>query len=159
MNTTTKQTSINHDGKQLDLSWQMFANIPNVIKYHFQEGNLAWGYVFYLGIAHITGLKGIFRLRDCSAETLIFAYLLWPITGYGVTVGAHRLWAHRTYEAHFLVRLYLMITNSMGYQRSIYDWAINHRLHHAYAETSKLVQFVLLILLLILFLSSRFESV
>ena len=32
MNTTTKTTAINHDGKQLDLSWQMFANIPNVIK-------------------------------------------------------------------------------------------------------------------------------
>ena len=133
----------NIDGKKLDLSWQMFANIPNVIRYHLKEGNMNWSYIVFFSVVHITAFMGLFRLQHCSYETLLFAQMLWPISGYGVTVGAHRLWAHRTYEAHFLFRLYLMLANSLAYQGSIYSWAINHRLHHAYSETSKFCYVVL----------------
>ena len=123
--------------KQLDLSWKMFANIPSVLKYHFDEGNMDWVLIIYFSIVHITAVMGLFRVKNCSMETILFAQVLWPISGYGVTVGAHRLWAHRTYEAHFIFRLFLMLTNSIAYQGDIYSWAVNHRLHHAYVETSK----------------------
>ena len=138
MSSTQKSTAMNMDGKQLDLSWKMFVNIPNLIKYHFVNGNINWPYVLFFAGVHITAIMGAFRVMDCSRETLIFSYILYFISGYGVTVGAHRLWAHRSYEAHFIFRLVLMIANSICYEGSIYSWAINHRLHHAYAETSKL---------------------
>lgn len=124
------------DTKPLDLSWKMFANIPSLIKYHFDEGNMNWPYIIFFSIVHITAVMGLFQIKNCSTETILFAQVLWPISGYGVTVGAHRLWAHRSYEAHFIFRLWLMITNSICYQGSIYSWAINHRLHHAYSETN-----------------------
>lgn len=132
----TPTPTTNIDGKKMDFSWQMFANIPNVIGYHLKEGNMNWPYIVFFSVVHITAFMGLFRLQHCSYETLLFAQMLWPISGYGVTVGAHRLWAHRTYEAHFLFRLYLMLANSLAYQGSIYSWAINHRLHHAYSETN-----------------------
>mmetsp|Transcript_621 Transcript_621/g.1454 ORF Transcript_621/g.1454 Transcript_621/m.1454 type:complete len:362 (-) Transcript_621:364-1449(-) len=125
----------NINGKQLDLSWKMFSNIPGLILYHFKEGNIHWPSVIYFVLVHTTAVMGLFRIKDCSYETILFAQLLWPISGYGITVGAHRLWAHRTYEAHFVFRLWLLITSSICYQGSIYQWAVNHRIHHIYSET------------------------
>ena len=52
----------------------------------------------------------------CSGNTLIFAALLWPISGLGITGGAHRLWAHRSYKAHWLTRGFLMVCNSIANQ-------------------------------------------
>jgi stearoyl-CoA desaturase (Delta-9 desaturase) len=56
-------------------------------------------------------------------------------SGLGITVGAHRLWAHRSYSAHWTVRVVLMILNSMANQRSLYHWCKDHRVHHKYSET------------------------
>lgn len=128
--------TMNIDGKELDLSWKMFSNIPSVIHYHFKEGNMNWPYIVFFTIVHATAFLGLCRLQHCSNETLLFAWALWPVSGFGVTAGAHRLWAHRTYEAHFLFRLWLMLSNSIAYQGSTYSWAINHRIHHQYAETN-----------------------
>ena len=55
--------------------------------------------------------------------------------GLGVTAGAHRLWAHRTYKAKFILRLLLMAFNCMACQNDIYEWSRDHRVHHKYAET------------------------
>jgi len=85
--------------------------------------------------AHTTALIGIFRLVNCHVNTLIFAFALWPITGFGITVGVHRLWSHRSYEASLPVRIVLMLLNSLANQGSIIHWARDHRVHHKYSET------------------------
>jgi stearoyl-CoA desaturase (delta-9 desaturase) len=54
----------------------------------------------------------------------------------GITVGAHRLWSHRSYEAHFIARVVLMLANSIANQGSIYHWSRDHRVHHKYSETN-----------------------
>jgi len=75
------------------------------------------------------------RLNQCSYETLMWAFILWPISGFGITVGVHRLWSHRSYEAAFSVRLLLMLCNSVANQGSIFHWARDHRVHHKFSET------------------------
>lgn len=50
-------------------------------------------------------------------------------------MGAHRLWAHRTYKAKFPLRIFLTIANSMAGQNSIYVWSRDHRTHHKCSET------------------------
>ena len=47
----------------------------------------------------------------------------------------HRLWAHRSYEACFAVRLFLVLCNSIANQGSIFYWARDHRVHHKFSET------------------------
>ena len=37
-------------------------------------------------------------------------------SGFGITVGVHRLWSHRSYSAAFPVRFALMLMNSMANQ-------------------------------------------
>merc|ERR1711935_867440 len=56
-------------------------------------------------------------------------------SGIGVTGGAHRLWAHRTYKAHWTIRTFLMLMFSIANQGTIYHWARDHRVHHAKSDT------------------------
>mmetsp|Transcript_10446 Transcript_10446/g.12126 ORF Transcript_10446/g.12126 Transcript_10446/m.12126 type:complete len:334 (+) Transcript_10446:131-1132(+) len=119
----------------MDLSIQMFRDIPKVVSHHYKNGGLNWPMMIYIGIAHLAGIVGLTKLSQCSAETLIFAFLLWPISGFGITVGVHRLWSHRSYDASFALRLVLMLCNSVANQGSIFHWARDHRVHHKYSET------------------------
>lgn len=47
-----------------------------------------------------------------------------------ITAGYHRLWSHRAYEAHWLVRLVFAIGGTFATQNSILHWASDHRQHH-----------------------------
>jgi stearoyl-CoA desaturase (delta-9 desaturase) len=58
-------------------------------------------------------------------------------SGFGITVGVHRLWSHRSYEAGVIARVFLMLCNTIANQGSIYHWARDHRVHHKHSETSK----------------------
>lgn len=90
----------------MDLSLKMICDIPKVISHHYKEKAINWPMITYISIVHAVGLAGLFRVMNCSAETLIWAFILWPISGFGITVGVHRLWSHRSYEASFGLRSY-----------------------------------------------------
>lgn len=47
---------------------------------------------------------------------LITAILLYQLSGIGITAGAHRLWAHRSYKAKWPLQLLLMILNTIAFQ-------------------------------------------
>ncbi|KAH0999903.1 hypothetical protein HUJ05_000008 [Dendroctonus ponderosae] len=53
----------------------------------------------------------------------------------GITAGAHRLWAHRSYKATFPLRLLLVVLDTFVYQTSVINWCRDHRLHHKYSDT------------------------
>jgi len=119
----------------MDFSPQMFREIPSLVKYHWKEGNINWPMSIYVSLVHYVALVGVGRLTQCSSETLMWAFCLWPISGFGITVGVHRLWSHRSYEAHFIFRFILMLCNSIANQGTIYHWARDHRVHHKFSET------------------------
>ena len=50
--------------------------------------------------------------------------------GIGIGSGYHRLWSHRAYEAHWIMRLFLAVMGGMAVQNSIHVWCIRHRFHH-----------------------------
>jgi stearoyl-CoA desaturase (delta-9 desaturase) len=56
------------------------------------------------------------------------------VTGLGVTVGYHRLFTHRSFEAARPVRVVLAIAGSMAVEGSIITWVADHRRHHAFAD-------------------------
>jgi stearoyl-CoA desaturase (delta-9 desaturase) len=63
----------------------------------------------------------------------IFAFF-YVLTGLGVTVGYHRLFTHRSFEAPPLLRAALAIAGSLAIEGSVISWVANHRRHHAYAD-------------------------
>lgn len=119
----------------MDVSLKMFSEIPSVVRHHWNAGNINWPMGIYITLVHVVGFVGVAKLMECSKETLMWAFLLWPISGFGITVGVHRLWSHRSYSAAFPVRFILMLCNSIANQGSIYHWARDHRVHHKYSET------------------------
>ena len=115
---------------------KMVRDIPGVVRHHWKEGTINWPMGIYITLVHVAAAAGIPKMWDCSAETLLWAFVLWPITGVGITVGVHRLWSHRSYEASFAARLFLMLVNSIANQGSIWHWARDHRVHHKFSETT-----------------------
>jgi stearoyl-CoA desaturase (delta-9 desaturase) len=71
-----------------------------------------------------------------AAAWVWFAVLLYA-NGLAITTGYHRLWSHKTYDAHWSVRLILMIFGTMALQNSILVWSSNHRSHHVYVDDNE----------------------
>ncbi len=53
-----------------------------------------------------------------------------------ITAGYHRLWAHRAYQAHWLVRLFFAIGGTYAVQNSILHWSSDHRIHHSHVDNN-----------------------
>ncbi|WP_018952549.1 acyl-CoA desaturase [Thioalkalivibrio sulfidiphilus] len=54
-----------------------------------------------------------------------------------ITAGYHRLWAHRSYEAHPVIRVALALWGAMTLQNSILIWASGHRTHHRHVDDNE----------------------
>jgi stearoyl-CoA desaturase (delta-9 desaturase) len=68
-----------------------------------------------------------------TADWGMFVFFLWG-NGLAITAGYHRLWAHRTYDAHWSVRLFYLIFGTMALQSSVFQWASGHRRHHLHVD-------------------------
>lgn len=105
------------------------------IAWHLKHGTVNWPMGIYITLCHCWAVVGLCKVMQCKPETLIWAFVLWPFSGLGITAGVHRLWSHRSYKAGPVVRCYLMLMNSVANQGSIYHWARDHRVHHKHSET------------------------
>ena len=56
------------------------------------------------------------------------------LTGFGVTIGYHRLATHRSFETNPAVKAVLLILGSMAVQGAVTDWVANHVKHHAHSD-------------------------
>ncbi len=67
-------------------------------------------------------------------EFAVFA-VMFMINGLGITVGYHRMFAHRALRARPWVRLVLGIWGALGMQGPILYWVSIHRKHHRYPDS------------------------
>lgn len=65
---------------------------------------------------------------------IIAAILCLGFCGMSITAGYHRLWAHRAYQAHPLLRLLFAIGGAFALQNSALHWASDHRVHHRHVD-------------------------
>jgi stearoyl-CoA desaturase (Delta-9 desaturase) len=54
--------------------------------------------------------------------------------GFSITTGYHRLFSHRTFEAHWLVRLFTLIFGAAAFENSVLLWSCEHRSHHKHVD-------------------------
>lgn len=69
-----------------------------------------------------------------SPKCLALAFGLWFVSGLGITVGYHRLFAHRAYETSRIVKAVLAAAGGMALQGPIFYWAALHRRHHELSD-------------------------
>jgi stearoyl-CoA desaturase (delta-9 desaturase) len=72
---------------------------------------------------------GLVTGRDLA----IFA-VMYALTGFGVTVGFHRLLTHRAFEAPDWLRGVLAVLGSMSLQGAVIHWVADHRKHHTFSD-------------------------
>ncbi len=67
---------------------------------------------------------------------VMLALAMWWLTGcLGISVGYHRLFAHRSFSSLDGVRFFLGVLGSMAGQGSVTYWTALHRMHHARADS------------------------
>jgi stearoyl-CoA desaturase (delta-9 desaturase) len=67
------------------------------------------------------------------ADLAILA-VMYLATAIGVTVGYHRMFTHRAFDAPRPVKYTLAVLGSMAVQGSLIDWVADHRKHHAFTD-------------------------
>lgn len=66
-------------------------------------------------------------------EIICCIVLIW-FSGISITAGYHRLWSHKSYDAHPVVRIVFAVGGAMALQNSILHWASDHRVHHKHVD-------------------------
>jgi stearoyl-CoA desaturase (Delta-9 desaturase) len=64
------------------------------------------------------------------------AVIVGVMTGLGVTAGAHRLWAHGAYKANTILKVFLVMCQTVAFQNSVIEWVRDHRVHHKFTDTN-----------------------
>lgn len=54
--------------------------------------------------------------------------------GISITAGYHRLWAHKTYDAHWSLRILFALGGALAVQNSALHWSSDHREHHKHVD-------------------------
>ena len=64
---------------------------------------------------------------------ILFSFYL-VATGLSITGGYHRLFAHKSYGAHPIIKFFFLIFGAVAYQNSAVKWSSDHRSHHRFVD-------------------------
>jgi stearoyl-CoA desaturase (delta-9 desaturase) len=97
------------------------------------EAALVYGFVLLpmLALVAAVPLAWGWGLSWLDAGLAVGCYLL---TGLGVTVGFHRHFTHRAFQARRALRIGLAIAGSLSMQSDVITWVADHRRHHAFTD-------------------------
>ena len=93
-----------------------------------------WPQATLLCLEPFIALYGLFT-TGFVWQTAIFTFIWYFLTGFGITAGYHRLFAHRAYEAKPILKYILLIFGAGSVQGSAQWWSRGHRAHHRYTDT------------------------
>ncbi|OGT63529.1 MAG: fatty acid desaturase [Gammaproteobacteria bacterium RIFCSPHIGHO2_12_FULL_45_9] len=99
-----------------------------------------WLNTLFLLLTPVVGVGGTIWLACLGMvhwQTCVLAVVLWFISGLAVTVGYHRLFSHRSFQARWPVRLVLSLLGTAVFEGSVLEWCTDHRNHHRYTDTEK----------------------
>lgn len=68
-------------------------------------------------------------------QEIVILFIGWFFAGTGITIGYHRLFAHRAFKTYSIIEWFYMLTGSMALQNSILHWCSDHRRHHKKLDT------------------------
>ena len=111
--------------------------MPAISRNQHEEAPLIWSnaLMFALTLAAAVILVPWYGLKHgfSTADWGVFAFFL-IANGMAITAGYHRLWAHRTYDAHWTLRLFYLVFGTMALQNSVFSWCSGHRTHHLHVD-------------------------
>jgi len=104
------------------------------------ERPIAWGnVVLFAVITAITVVAvPLFGLwyGYTALDWALFAFF-YVVSGLGITVGYHRLFSHRAFVAHPVVKVALLVAGGWATENSALNWCADHARHHAKVDTDE----------------------
>ena len=67
------------------------------------------------------------------SDVAVFA-LMYLLSGFGVTVGFHRMLTHRAFQTHKITRYVFAYLGMLSVQGPLIQWVTDHRKHHALSD-------------------------
>lgn len=97
---------------------------------------VVWRNLILFALLHLYSVYGLYlAVFYAKWTTIFFGGVLYFMAALGITMGAHRLWSHRSFKARAPLRFVLAIFQTIAFQNDIFEWARDHRVHHKYSET------------------------
>jgi stearoyl-CoA desaturase (delta-9 desaturase) len=72
--------------------------------------------------------------RGVHTRDVLLAIALFFVIGHGITIGFHRMLAHRSFVACRPLKLALLCVGSMAFQGGPIGWVADHRRHHVFSD-------------------------
>lgn len=95
--------------------------------------------IFFFGVTTLAliGVPIYIYVNGISAVE-IGLFVSWTVaTGLAITIGYHRLFAHRSFQASPIVHFLTLFFGAGAFQESLLQWASQHRQHHRYVDTER----------------------
>jgi stearoyl-CoA desaturase (delta-9 desaturase) len=99
--------------------------------------NLCWPIASFIVGAHIAAAIGTYfyaTLHGFTLPAILLGVVFLFLTTFGISGGYHRLFAHATYEAHPILKIFYLLFGAASFEASALKWASDHRRHHAYID-------------------------
>src|SRR3954471_6094746 len=65
---------------------------------------------------------------------VVIGFVMYAISGHGITVGFHRYFTHGSFKARRPVRVALAVAGSLAIEGPVIRWVADHRRHHAFSD-------------------------
>src|SRR3990167_8939242 len=114
-------------------------SLKNIVsKIKTQAARIEWlNFSFIVSSPIIAVLGTLWVLKQGGphwATWVLAAVFLW-FSGIGVTARYHLLFSHRSYQAHWGIRLLLLLLGGASVEGSAREWCCAHRKHHQFVDT------------------------
>ncbi len=96
-----------------------------------------WVTTLFLTLTPLVGLIwGTLHIHAAGvgpSELVAFAFYV-GATGFSITTGYHRLFAHGSYECSRIVKIFYLLFGAAAFQHSVLSWCSDHRRHHKHLD-------------------------
>lgn len=96
-----------------------------------------WPNILFFGLSFLAAITLVpwYGLEyGYHTSTWLWAIGLWLFSSTSISMGYHRLWSHRAYEAHPILRAVLAFGGCLALQNSALHWSSDHRIHHKHVD-------------------------
>ncbi|MFB9136777.1 fatty acid desaturase [Vibrio olivae] len=71
-----------------------------------------------------------------DAKHWVWLLITFSFCNLSITAGYHRLWSHKTYEAHSALKVIFALGGAFALQNSALHWSSDHRVHHKHVDNN-----------------------
>ena len=98
---------------------------------------IRWNVVAVTVLLHIAALLAFNPAYFSWTAVGVAVLLHWMTMGLGISLGFHRLAAHRSFKVPKWLEYFFILCGTLSAQGSVKGWVGYHRMHHLYTDESK----------------------